>query len=159
MQSRLENTSWEQAKDWLEWWKRPKHLRKMWERVWAFCSHNDTKPRATISDSHGLIATVLKWVEYILLIPLLRWIPRLVTYIMLHTAMLCPLYATMDKDRFETLPESTNVVEAYNRLSKTGTLSPVHCPHLSVQGHGGNSSLLCRKWGMATTYDDRTTAA
>ena len=37
-----------------------------------------------------------------------------------HTAMLSPVYATMDKDCFESLPESTNAVEAYNRLSKTG---------------------------------------
>ena len=34
--------------------------------------------------------------------------------------MLSPVYATMDKDRFEFLPESTNAVEAYNQLSKTG---------------------------------------
>ena len=63
---------------------------------------------------------------YILIIFLLRLIPKYVTwdydnvYIIFHTAMLSPVYATMDKDRFESLPESTNAVEAYNRLSKTG---------------------------------------
>ena len=62
---------------------------------------------------------------YILIIFLLRLIPKYmllgIMYILcFHTAMLSPVYVTMDKDRFESLPGSTNAVEAYNRLSKTG---------------------------------------
>lgn len=34
--------------------------------------------------------------------------------------MLSPVGTTMDTSPFEFLPELTNAVEAYNRLSKTG---------------------------------------
>ena len=76
--------------------------------------------------------------------------------------MLSPVYATMDKDRFESLPESTNAVEAYNRLSKTGKVPrPLSVVLISLYKKDMVAVLqhLAESQGMATTYDDRTPAA
>ena len=76
--------------------------------------------------------------------------------------MLSPVYPTMDKDRFEFLPESTNAVEAYNRLSKTGKVPrPLSVVLISLYKKDMVAILqyLAETEGMATTYDDRTPAA
>ena len=69
------------------------------------------------------------------------------------------MHATMDKDCFESLPESTNAVEAYNRLLKTGKVPrPLSVVLISQYKKNVVAILqyLAESQGMATTYDDRT---
>ena len=68
----------------------------------------------------------------------------------------------MDEDRFEFLPDSTNAVEAYNRLSKTGKVPrPLSIALMSLYKKDMVAVLqhLAEREGMATTYEDRTPAA
>ena len=73
-----------------------------------------------------------------------------------YTSMLSPLYATME-DRFEFLPDSTNAVEAYNRLSKTGKVPyPLSVALMSLYKKDMVAVLqyLAVREGMLTTYED-----
>ena len=38
---------------------------------------------------------------------------------LLYAAMLSPVHESMDRSRFASLPNTTNAVEAYNRISKS----------------------------------------
>ena len=79
-----------------------------------------------------------------------------------YTAMLSPLYATMEEDRFEFLPDSTNAVEAYNRLSKTGKVPrPLSVALMALYKKDMVAVLqyLVEREGMSTTYEDRAPAA
>ncbi len=68
----------------------------------------------------------------------------------------------MDVSRFDFLPESTNAVEAYNRLSKTGKgPNPLSVAIMSLYKKDMVAVLqdLAEKAGMPTTYEDRSISA
>ena len=76
--------------------------------------------------------------------------------------MLSPVYATMEADRFSFLPDTTNAVEAYNRVSKSGKApEPLAVALMSLYKKDMVAILegLADNAGISTTYVDRTPAA
>ena len=76
--------------------------------------------------------------------------------------MLSPVYVTMEADRFSFLPDTTNAVEAYNRVSKSGKApEPLAVALMSLYKKDMVAILegLADDAGISTTYVDRTLAA
>ena len=76
--------------------------------------------------------------------------------------MLSPVYATNESDQFSFLPDTTNAVEAYNRVSKSGKApEPLAVTLMSLYKKDMVAVLegLADNAGISTTYVDRTPAA
>ena len=76
--------------------------------------------------------------------------------------MLSPVYATMAPDQFSFLPDTTNAVEAHNRVSKSGKApEPLSVALMSLYKKDMVAVLegLADNVGISKTYMDRTPAA
>ena len=88
-----EHESWKQASHWVDWWRRPRHLRK--------------SPKSF----HIPLTSITIYIA------ITTPVPHLVNIYIYHsTGMLCACCS--DNKVFESLPETTNTVESHNRAAK-----------------------------------------
>ena len=76
--------------------------------------------------------------------------------------MLSPVFASMAPDRFSFLPDTTNAVEAHNRISKSGKApEPLAVALMSLYKKDMVAVLegLAENAGISTSYVDRNPAA
>ena len=75
--------------------------------------------------------------------------------------MLSGVYSKMGTDTFSRMPTSTNAVEAYNRVSKSGSTEPLNVAMLGTYKYDMPATLehVARQKGISTSYEDMSVDA
>ena len=72
--------------------------------------------------------------------------------------MLSPCYSSMDPKLFRELPNSTNVVESYNRFGRPANRQPLKTAMMITykEDMAKTLEIMARRKGFSTTYDDQS---
>ena len=75
--------------------------------------------------------------------------------------MLSGVYSKMGTDTFSKMPTSTNAVEAYNRVSKSGSTEPLNVAMLGTYKYDMAAILehVAQQKGISTSYEDMSVDA